>query len=66
MLDAKRFANCPPDRLSTKESDTTFQRILQLTEQVCRRFETKWHPASQNARPAKKSPSERSAALQRR
>ena len=58
MFEAKQFGSFPPDRLSTKEADTTFQRILQLTEQVCRRFETKWHQASQNARPAKKSPPE--------
>ena len=66
MLDAKQLANFPPDRLSPKETDTTFQRILQLTEQVCRRFETKWHPASKNQRSAKKSPPEWPASVQRR
>jgi hypothetical protein len=66
MLDAKQSADSPRDRFSTKEPDTTFQRILQLTEQVCRRFETKWPLPTQNELSANRSPSKWPIPLRRR
>ena len=66
MLDAKHPAKFPPGQSSPKDADTTFQRILQLTEQICRRFETRWHAARQDEPPVRKSQSKWPTPLQGR
>ena len=66
MHDPKQSTNSPRDQFSTKELDTTFQRILELTEQICRRFEAKWPPPSPSTRKVKKTAAKWAAPLPRR
>jgi hypothetical protein len=46
MPDVTQPENSPSDRSSPAQQEFTFQRILELTEQVCLRFENKHLPVS--------------------